>query len=169
MPGRLPGNTDDTWMRLQGSVPQTVQTTWGTNHMPSGFGTPGSPASQPFGMNAPMGGLGGRLSPQNLRTLDRQFDSMFTSGGIGGFAGNVGNTLKGLGGRLVGWAQNNPELALGTAGLVADTYGAYKQGKREDREFEIMEEELRRRREEDERRRRAQQAASGRIVARRSV
>lgn len=168
MPGRLPGNTDDTWMRLRGSVPETVQTTWGTSHMPSGYGTPGDPASQPFGMNAPMGGgLGGRLSPQNLRSLDQQFDMMSTMPGTRG--GGIFDSIKGLGGRLVGWAQNNPELALGTAGLLADTYGAYKQGKREDREFEIMEEELRRRREEDERRRRAQQAASERIVARRSV
>jgi hypothetical protein len=61
---------------------------------------------------------------------------------------------RGIGGFLMG---NGGENALNVAGLAAGAYGAYRQGKAEDREFEAQQEERERRNrmEDEDRHRRA--------------
>lgn len=51
---------------------------------------------------------------------------------------------RGLGGRLLGWAKANPELAMGAAGTALEAYGAHQEGQAMDRLADLREEDQRR-------------------------
>ncbi len=85
------------------------------------------------------------------------------SGSMSGIAGR----LKSGAGDVVRWAGENPEIASSLAGGAASMYGAYQQGKAEDRDQKFAEQRWREEQEREDERLRNRAKTYDRILDRR--
>ena len=137
-----------------------VRNRGGFGRDPFGGGAP--PGYGGIGSVAMGGGFDPRMPPRELlMQQDMARENAFSLGGIG-------QRLRGGVGKVIDWAEENPELTANLLGTGMEAFGAYQTGKRQDRELEMYEEDRVRQQEREEDMKRRRQEAYAQILARRT-